>query len=316
VVKDFGFAEKSKYSVDDYVDLINQRRDGKEESGDGDLRSAEYEALNRGAADKAGNAEFVCVAGELRQSTRRWFDKVMLVKRLREVRALESFTRVYPGTSMTEPGDLAALASESPLWLPGIEVNGEGVFLRLEPARLEAWETQTAVKNRTEGLDRRYRNLFLDKKLTPDRVISPRLLLIHTLAHALINEWSMDSGYPAASLRERLYASPTMAGILIYTATTDSAGSLGGIVSLAQPRSLDQTLTRAIQRMAWCSSDPVCIEANSAGVDSLNISACHACTLLPENSCEERNILLDRATLCGTPNDPRIGFFSEETNGE
>ena len=42
----------------------------------------------------------------------------------------------------------------------------------------------------------------------------------------------------------------------------------------------------------------------------LNLAACHACVLLPEPSCEEGNMILDRALLVGTPADPSIGFFS------
>ena len=72
----------------------------------------------------------------------------------------------------------------------------------------------------------------------PDRDITPRLMLIHSLAHAVIDQWALDSGYPASSLRERLYADEDMAGFLIYTATSDSAGSLGGVVAEAEPSRL------------------------------------------------------------------------------
>ena len=79
-----------------------------------------------------------------------------------------------------------------------------------------------------------YRDRFEEFGGTPDRVITPRLVLVHTLAHLLIDQWSLDSGYPAASLRERLYIDEEMAGFLIYTATSDSAGSLGGVVAEAK----------------------------------------------------------------------------------
>ena len=71
---------------------------------------------------------------------------------------------------------------------------------------------------------------------------TPRMVLLHTLAHVLINEWSLDAGYPAASLRERLYAADDMAGVLIYTATSDSAGSLGGLVAQGEPERLDHAI--------------------------------------------------------------------------
>ena len=64
-------------------------------------------------------------------------------------------------------------------------------------------------------------------------------MLIHSLAHAVIDQWALDSGYPASSLRERLYVDDDMAGFLIYTATSDSAGSLGGVVAEAEPDRLE-----------------------------------------------------------------------------
>jgi hypothetical protein len=142
-------------------------------------------------------------------------------------------------------------------------------------------------------------------------VISPRLLLIHTLAHALIDQWALDCGYPAASLRERLYVSDDAMGVLIYTATSDSAGSLGGVVSMAEPGIFEGSIREAIARSSWCSTDPLCLEAGTQGADSQNLAACHACVLLPETSCEESNVFLDRATLVGPTDHPELGYFNQ-----
>src|SRR5690606_31789825 len=127
--------------------------------------------------------------------------------------------------------------------------------------------------------------------------VTPRYVLLHTLAHILINEWSLDCGYPAAALRERLYVSKHMAGVLIYTATSDSAGSLGGLVAQGEHIKLRETLESALRRAEWCSQDPPCMESEASGVDSLNLAACYACVLLPETSCEVNNVFLDRAML-------------------
>jgi hypothetical protein len=140
--------------------------------------------------------------------------------------------------------------------------------------------------------------------------ISPRYVLLHTLAHALINEWSLEAGYPAAALRERLYVANDMAGVLIYTATSDSAGSLGGVVAQGEYAFIRTSLESALSRVSWCSQDPPCMESEASGTDSLNLAACYACVLLPETSCETNNTFLDRAMLVGTPDDPSIGFFS------
>jgi hypothetical protein len=141
------------------------------------------------------------------------------------------------------------------------------------------------------------------------------MVLLHTLAHVLINEWSLEAGYPSASLRERLYAADDMAGVLVYTATSDSAGSLGGLVAQGEPEPLDRAVRSAIRRAEWCSSDPLCMEAEAAGSTGTNLAACHACVMLPETSCEHNNILLDRALLVGTPEEPSLGFFAPLTGG-
>ena len=86
--------------------------------------------------------------------------------------------------------------------------------------------------------------------------------------------------------------------------------SLGGLIAQGVTDRLDQALTAAIDRAAWCSADPVCMEAEGQGVDALNLAACHACALLPETSCEEMNILLDRGLLIGVPDDRDTGFFA------
>lgn len=310
-----GLAERTGYLVGDLVEAVKLRKEdagGRTGIDRETLRLQEYEALLHGAPDTPQNPDFVCIPGELGPYGRRWFDTVMLVRRLREVRVLQSFTRLLPAG----PGDDARQAPifvDDPGWLPAIEVRGEGVFLRLDPNRLRDWEARSDVRRRAKIITERYGARFQGTGIRPDREITARLLLVHTLAHALIGQWALDSGYPAASLRERLYVGDDHAAILIYTATSDSAGSLGGVVAQAGRDLLDETLREAIDQSGWCSSDPICIESEAAGADSLNLAACHACLLLPEVSCEERNVLLDRALLIGTPNEPRIGFFASDS---
>ena len=240
-----------------------------------------------------------------------WFSQVMLVKRLREVRALQEFTRLLPPGPADPPERRAPLSASRADWLPGFDVTGEGVFLRLDDTRLALWEANGRVQERVAAINANYRKSFAERDKDPDREITPRLVLLHTFAHALINQWALECGYPASALRERLYSSEHMAGILIYTATSDSAGSLGGVISLAEGSRLDFAVQEAIVRSAWCSSDPLCVEAEAAGVDSLNLAACHACVLLAEVSCEERNVLLDRGLLVGLPDNPEVGFFAD-----
>src|SRR5690606_7868283 len=104
-----------------------------------------------------------------------------------------------------------------------------------------------------------------------------------------------------------------MAGLLVYTASSDSAGSLGGVASMAETELLGAALREGLQRLSWCSSDPVCIESTGSGTDGLNLAACHACVLAPETSCEMNNSFLDRALLFGTHDEgcEEAGLFSE-----
>jgi hypothetical protein len=308
-----GLAEKSGFSLEDLLAAAKRRRseldatDGTEASA---LRAQEYEALHRGRPETSSKQDFVGEPVDLSGTDlTRLLSRVVAVPRLREVRALESFTRIAPPGPADET-DRRAPLSEAPMsWLPGIEVSGEGVFLALDPDRLIRWEHEPGVRARAALVDARYQARFESLKRPSDRLISPRLLLLHSLTHLLINQWSLECGYPAAALRERIYSSETMAGMLVYTATTDSAGSLGGVVALSAPARLQAAFGEMADRASWCSADPLCSESTGTGVDSLNLAACHACTLLPEVSCEEMNVLLDRASVVSTPGAMGLGYL-------
>ncbi|MFZ0827956.1 MAG: DUF1998 domain-containing protein [Verrucomicrobiia bacterium] len=143
-----------------------------------------------------------------------------------------------------------------------------------------------------------------------------RYLLVHSLAHILINQLVFECGYSTASLRERLYVSPDsaapMAALMIYTAAGDAEGTLGGLVRLGRPERLGPVVRRALGRASWCSADPVCSEhLGGQGSKLANLAACHACVLLPETSCETINQGLDRAMVVGTPDAREQGFMAE-----
>lgn len=279
------------------------------------LRNKEYERLRSGndESEHSRDEQFVCETPLGDQSV---LDPLgvsgpMLVKKLREVRALKAFTRLVDAESTTDAKEMP-LSREPLRWLPAMEVRGEGVFLRLDEDRLGTWEEATAVAARVERMRTAHQRVLDQRADDPSRAVpspaTPRMVLLHTLAHVLITEWSLEAGYPAASLRERLYAADNMAGVLIYTATSDSAGSLGGLVAQGEPDLLDRTVRSAVRRAAWCSADPLCMETEVSATGT-NLAACHACVMLPETSCEHNNILLDRALLVGTPDNPSVGFF-------
>jgi hypothetical protein len=146
-----------------------------------------------------------------------------------------------------------------------------------------------------------------------------RYVLLHSFAHALMHQLTLECGYTSASIRERIYSlypeqegDPT-AGILLYTAAPDSEGTLGGLVGLGVPDQLGQHLDGALERMQTCTSDPLCAEHITLQDRSLHEAACHACLFLPETSCERGNKYLDRSVLVPTVNRADLAFF--ETTG-
>ncbi len=78
-----------------------------------------------------------------------------------------------------------------------------------------------------------------------------------------------------------------MSGVLIYTASGDSEGSLGGLVRQGKQGNLETIVYNAIENARRCSSDPICIDSSGQGPNSCNLAACHNCALLRETCCEE-----------------------------
>ncbi|MFE0676152.1 DrmB family protein [Streptomyces sp. NPDC058867] len=235
-------------------------------------------------------------------------DKVVLVDRLREVRALTGFRRHSPNGTLV-PADTSGRLR----WLPATEVYGEGIVLALDEQRLTTWENDPRVRAHVQGVRTDLDASFRDEQLaeTVGDELSPRFLLLHTLAHLLVRQLSFDSGYTTAGLRERVYGRPEYGqrGLLIYTAAGDAEGTLGGLVRQGEAPHFAETLIRMLEAAAWCSADPLCAEHTGQGFGNLNRAACHACTLLPETSCQTGNTLLDRALVVGSARVP--GYFAD-----
>lgn len=238
----------------------------------------------------------------------RLIGQVVLVHRLREVRALTGFTRLE-GTGIQGVMRPDRLAD----YMPAIEVHGEGIFFTISEPALAQWQAAHAepVAGRVALLAGRTASTSGELAETP---VTARLLALHTLSHLLIRQLAFEAGYSSSALRERLYVSdgqdgqPPMAGVLIYTADGDQEGTLGGLVRLGKPGRFSETLLAALAAAQWCSSDPVCGESRGQGTLGLNLAACHACALVAETSCTHRNLFLDRALLLGTPGWPH-GLF-------
>lgn len=249
-------------------------------------------------------------------------EQVVLVERIREVRALVGFTRIespndYGGVVHMASERRAPLSRSNPRWVPASEVRGEGIFVKFAENGIANWAASVAPLD-AEFLEahcqwRTARNLMPPEARYP----GVRFVLLHSFAHALMRQLSLECGYTAASIRERIYsASPSqddgpMAGVLLYTAAPDSEGTLGGLVSLGEPHVLGRLINQALGDMELCASDPLCSEHDPVqGGLTLHAAACHACLFAPETSCESGNKYLDRSVLVKTFNRKDASFFS------
>lgn len=240
---------------------------------------------------------------------------VVQLHRLREVLALLGFTRfesITPDIDGEYETDVvrADLALE-PKWFPAVENRGEGIFLQLDPGAVAAWLRRDAVKQRLEALVAGHARWAADRKSTRAFPGGPYVLL-HTLAHLVMQSLAMRCGYPATSLRERIYSNPDAKqfGLLLYTASPDAEGTLGGLVQ--QARHIEAHLAVALRAGGLCSNDPVCAQHSPGeGMEGrwLHGASCHGCSLVAETSCEMRNDYLDRALVVPTLATPGAAFF-------
>lgn len=246
-------------------------------------------------------------------SISKYFKSISLVHKLQETRAFVGFSRAEPKElPISERKKMLRIGDDN--WLPAIRVQGEGIFFEFNKSELENWAKRSAVVERLKNLQIAYKKSRLGANSSGN--LRPEFVLIHTFAHLLINQLSFECGYGSSSIRERIYCEKTdneygMCGVLIYTASGDSEGSLGGLVRQGTKGHIEDTVRDAIRNAAWCSSDPVCIQSLGQGPESCNLAACHNCALLPETCCECGNRLLDRGTVVGTFDDKSIGFFAE-----
>ncbi|MBS4026064.1 MAG: DUF1998 domain-containing protein [Clostridia bacterium] len=281
-------------------------------------RVEEYEALTGINKHELTSDDFVRESMNATEYEIPGVISVVLIHKIREVRALTGFSRLNPpGSSDLGKGLKGFVSVKEPetRWYPAYEVRGEGIFIQFNDEEIMQWVSDyPKVLDRANEINSNYSATYLSE--TYQKEINPKFILLHTIAHLLIRQLSFECGYNAASLRERIYCSSeedgyVMSGILLYTASGDSEGTLGGLVRQGYSDCLPRIFRKAIEVGQMCSNDPVCISSEGQGRDALNLGACHACVLLPETSCEEFNVFLDRGVVIGTFDNSNIGFYSD-----
>lgn len=246
------------------------------------------------------------------------FEKIVRIDKLKKVSVQTSFTR-------NEPIDKDSVLINDDRYgykvkrqsiskynyetycLPAVENYGEGVLFVLDNNKLTEWEKNIDVAKRTNVIkDNAEKSDWQIYKIESEN-ITARKILIHTISHLLIKEFEYICGYSMSSMQERLYVSEKMNGFLI-TAFDGTDGFLGGLSKLCNNiEKLNTIIISALRRAQNCSLDPICYETEGQGVSNLNLSACHSCSLIPENSCELNNLFLDRRLVV----DLDYGYFKD-----
>lgn len=286
-------------------------------------RAEEYEALSGEVSMSTDDyGDFLREGTEISNYAIPFIKSISLIHKVREVQALVGFSRLKPvdanmGESSSEY--VVPVKQQDTNWYPAYEVRGEGIFIEFDENAISEWQKDNPeIQHRVDVLNENYRKSFIGQ--SKPRKVTAKFLLLHTISHTLIKQLSFECGYSIASLKERLYCSEIsegkqMSGIFIYTASGDSEGTMGGLVRQGCADTFPGIFKKAMEEAMTCSNDPVCSLSMGQGRDSLNLSACYSCCLIPETSCEEFNIFLDRGTIVGTYENREMGFYSRQLYG-
>ncbi|UNC48965.1 DUF1998 domain-containing protein [Enterobacter huaxiensis] len=310
------FPALTEFKAEDIWQTLLKER-GEIETDEIDLRLPEWNAFrNIEGSNQGDQSDFFLEAGEVPDFLADKVDRIVLARKLLEVRALTSFTRIDYASGMDDDGmgaSRAPIYKERQDWLPAVEVRGEGIFLELKEEALTAWEKEPAVQKRAAAIEQKYKEWAAERGVDADDFPGARYVLLHSLAHVLMRQLALDCGYSESSVRERIYSSTDperkMAGILLYTASADSEGSLGGLVDLGTKERFPNLIHNALENAKRCSSDPLCADHQPDVHATINGAACHACVLAPETSCEAFNRFLDRNFLVPTMAYSNMAYF-------
>jgi hypothetical protein len=243
--------------------------------------------------------------------------RVVKVHRLREVIAQVGFTR-FEAAVPDVNGELALEVERASLaremsWVPAVENRGEGIFVAFKQDAVAQWLRRPAVTRRSIALMQGFKAWQQKHNASSATFPGPAYVMLHSLSHLLITAVALDCGYAASSIRERIYVGPQGYGVLLYTASPDAEGTLGGLVESAGR--IVQYFQQAVALGRLCANDPVCAQHAPDSPEEeryLLGAACHGCLLLAESSCERRNDFLDRALVVPTVDDEQAAFFGDE----
>lgn len=284
-----------------------------------EIKRMEYEAITHhdDPTYQSNKKHFKAEEDPLPEYFKRYFKRIIRITRLREVRVLLGFTRVDapdPDADADEQPNVVYLTKgKDERWLPAVEVNGEGIFIEFNKQTLEKWLRNTEVKHISEKYAASYRAYCESKAWTIKVDRNAVYVLMHTFSHLLIKQMAMSSGYSSSAIRERIYFDGKMAGILLYTGSSDKEGSLGGLVELGTADQMTNLMRDAFQEALVCTNDPECMNTLPVGKNS-NGAACHSCCMVSETACENGNRMLDRGLVVPLAEREETSYFRELVN--
>ena len=282
-----------------------------------EIKRMEYEAITHhdDPTYQSNKKHFKAEEDSLPEYFSRYFSRIIRITRLREVRVLLGFTRVdspEPDAD-NQPNVVYLSKGKDERWLPAVEVNGEGIFIEFNRQTLNEWLSNPQVKNISEKYVASYREYCDSKGWTIKTDRDAVYVLMHTFSHLLIKQMAMSSGYSSSAIRERIYFDDNMAGILLYTGSSDKEGSLGGLVELGTADQMTNLMRDAFQEALVCTNDPECMNTLPAGKNS-NGAACHSCCMISETACENGNRMLDRGLVVPLAEREETSYFRELVN--
>ena len=302
----------SRYSREDFDEAYDRRMNTIKEFTE--IKRMEYEAITHhdDPSYQSNKKHFKAEEDDLPDYFKHYFKRIIRITRLREVRVLLGFTRVdSPDPDADDQPNIVYLTkAKDERWLPAVEVNGEGLFIEFNRQTLDEWLSNPQVKSISEKYVASYREYCESKGWTIKTDRDAVYVLMHTFSHFLIKQMAMSSGYSSSAIRERIYFGDKMAGILLYTGSSDKEGSLGGLVELGTVEQMQILMRDAFQEALVCTSDPECMSTLPAGKNS-NGAACHSCCMISETACENGNRMLDRGLVVPLTGREETSYFRE-----
>ncbi len=295
-----------------------------------DVKDMEHYAITHYANPDSDKLSVKEVTADINGESRAYFSGLYRIKTLNEVNVLLGFTRREPPDPSLQirykvdpaektPNDhICRLANGSSDWLPAVKLKGEGIYLEINPEKTEAWMQTESVKELSDIYRDHYEKSCEQRGWQVTQIRDAKYVLLHTLAHLLLKELSLYCGYEQPGLKERIYCSDKMSGILIYTDSPDRNGSLGGLEELAEWGRFAPVLKAALTNALVCPQDPQCALKSPAADEFLderhymNGAACYSCAMIPDISCENRNQMLDRALVVPLAGRQDLGFFTRD----